>query len=162
VIAVVGAHGKTGRAVVAALRARGAPVLSLVRRASGANRERVVDLLDERSVTAADVLGRSELYRRIQSSPGHALVFIDPDEVLAFLLYQLAIAISNALGERNGIARVPGYDAGSASRAACDQESRRQRDHHGSAAHRAPPARTTRPRMPTHFSITTLPPVTNA
>jgi uncharacterized protein YbjT (DUF2867 family) len=71
VIAVVGAHGKTGRAVVAALRARGAPVLSLVRRASGANRERVVDLLDERSVTAA-VDGVSAVY--------HLAPNVHPDE----------------------------------------------------------------------------------
>lgn len=60
-IAVVGAHGKTGRAVVTTLRARGVRPLALVRRPSGADGERVMDLLDERSVARA-LDGVSVLY----------------------------------------------------------------------------------------------------
>ncbi len=52
-VAVCGAGGKTGRAVVAALRAGGAAVRPLVRRPSGDTDERVVDLLDEPGMRAA-------------------------------------------------------------------------------------------------------------
>jgi uncharacterized protein YbjT (DUF2867 family) len=50
VIAVVGAAGKTGRAVLNALSSRSASVRPLVRRPSGLEGEVVVDLLDTRSV----------------------------------------------------------------------------------------------------------------
>lgn len=60
-IAVVGAGGKTGRAVVAALEARGEQPLSLVRRPTGGGRERPVDLLDAASVRAG-LQGVSALY----------------------------------------------------------------------------------------------------
>jgi uncharacterized protein YbjT (DUF2867 family) len=53
VIAVVGAGGKTGRAVVNRLRSRSKPVRPLVRRPSGLDGEVVVDLLDSFSVRAA-------------------------------------------------------------------------------------------------------------
>jgi uncharacterized protein YbjT (DUF2867 family) len=51
-IAVVGAAGKTGRAVVKALGSRAAAVRPLVRRASGLDGEVVVDLLDSYSLKA--------------------------------------------------------------------------------------------------------------
>lgn len=60
-IAVVGAHGKTGRAVVAALEERGESPVSLVRRPVGGRREVAVDLLDPASVRAA-LAGVSALY----------------------------------------------------------------------------------------------------
>lgn len=51
-IAVVGAAGKTGRAVVNALKSRSSSVRPLVRRPAGMAGEVVVDLLDPRSVRA--------------------------------------------------------------------------------------------------------------
>lgn len=60
-IGVVGAHGKTGRAVVAALEALGAQPVSLVHRATGRAREVPVDLLDASSVRSA-LVGLSAVY----------------------------------------------------------------------------------------------------
>lgn len=70
-IGVVGAHGKTGRAVVAVLEARGAQPVSLVRRATGRGREVPVDLLDASSVRTA-VQGLSAVY--------HLAPNVHPDE----------------------------------------------------------------------------------
>lgn len=72
-IGVVGAHGKTGRAVVAALEARGAQPLSLVRRVTGRPREVPVDLLSPSSVRAA-VEGLAAVY--------HLAPNVHPDEEL--------------------------------------------------------------------------------
>src|SRR5258708_14538977 len=51
-IAVIGAAGKTGRAVVNALRSRSSSVRPLVRRPGGVDGEVVVDLLDPHSIRA--------------------------------------------------------------------------------------------------------------
>lgn len=51
-VAVVGAAGKTGRAVVTALRSQSISVRPLVRRPSGLDEEVAVDLLDSRSLRA--------------------------------------------------------------------------------------------------------------
>src|SRR5712692_518116 len=62
-IAVAGAAGKTGRAVIDALKARQESVRPLVRRPSGMDQEVVVDLLDPESLRTA-LLGVRAVYHK--------------------------------------------------------------------------------------------------